>query len=566
MHNARLAERSSFLGQVDVVPRASDHAMRVWCHDVSETGMFLQTTEPFRTGETVSLRFDVDQQEVHVRAAEVVWVRSFEPISLDGKEPGVGLRFISVDPPARAALRRLAHPENVKRDTIVDDVDAKDVGTGHVLPAGRLTLPPLIASFVRQTSGPALFIGPTVAGVEMSPISVAPFTQTPQQISLPPDAPEEQNLTSEARVFHGLPPAPRAVTMGPKRHSQQPNTQPLDVVDDRDVDLFVDWTFRRSLAPQPPPASEEEISQPLFHERFDDDAPLMMNKSVIEEPSILQSVSLVPNDSFTLGSLPLEFEEGALSIRHLPLLDERLMAPAKRASHRRRQLGAAVFLLAGCCAGAFVGVVHHNQQSASPALAQRPPTSILSVPTPAAVATLGPIPSVAPVAAVPAPLPPRSVEAAEAELNLAARALPQLAVAALSAQGKGVARIAKTEKAKTGTAEPEVKHSILASTTKPQALPALIASPGRVEIELPVAGKVMSVFSLSSPSRIVIDLEQARLPTAAIAIDEGGILQLRFGHPKPAVERVVVVVAGADKPSKPTARVKGERLFVTWNR
>ena len=95
MHNARLAERSSFLGQVDVVPRASDHAMRVWCHDVSETGMFLQTTEPFRTGETVSLRFDVDQQEVHVRAAEVVWVRSFEPISLDGKEPGVGLRFIS---------------------------------------------------------------------------------------------------------------------------------------------------------------------------------------------------------------------------------------------------------------------------------------------------------------------------------------------------------------------------------------------------------------------------------------------------------------------------------------
>src|SRR5207244_9839782 len=87
MPNARLAERAPFFAEVDVVAAGLPAPRRVWGTDVSETGMFLQTTQPFRIGDRVSIRFDVAEREVHVRAAEVMWVRPFEPINVDGKLP-----------------------------------------------------------------------------------------------------------------------------------------------------------------------------------------------------------------------------------------------------------------------------------------------------------------------------------------------------------------------------------------------------------------------------------------------------------------------------------------------
>src|SRR4051794_30129796 len=111
MPNARLSERAPFFAEVDVVAAGLPAPRRVWGSDVSETGMFLQTTQPFRIGDRVSLRFDVAEREVHVRAAEVMWVRPFEPINVDGKLPGIGLKFVAVDPPARAALRRFVQPQ-----------------------------------------------------------------------------------------------------------------------------------------------------------------------------------------------------------------------------------------------------------------------------------------------------------------------------------------------------------------------------------------------------------------------------------------------------------------------
>ncbi|MDP2340454.1 MAG: PilZ domain-containing protein [Deltaproteobacteria bacterium] len=530
MHNARLTERASFLGQVDVVPHASDRALRVWGQDVSETGMFLQTTQPFRIGTTVSLRFDVDGHEVHVRAAEIVWVRKFEPICVDGKVPGIGLRFISVDPPARAALRRLAAPQNDNRDTIVDQAAAPGPS---LLPAPRLTLPPLTTSIIEMARGHS---GPVPAAPrritqemqDLSLISLAPFSQPPLAISMPPDEPM---LSSETRVFDGLPASPRAVTMGPQR---QEITQPFTPAprelehDDADVDLFVGWTFRR-LSGLPTEHSEEETHAPAaFHERFDDDAPLMMNKSVIEEPSIIESISLAPDDAFTLGSLPPGFDDGTISIRQLPLLDERAKAPTQIVPRRRSMGTALAFLFAGCCVGAVAGLVHHQTRASAVAAGAAP--MIATMPPAATTTAPDPLPALAPLIV-------KSVELAEAELVIAP---PPPAVA-------------------------EPVKPTLVSTTKPKAPEPLIASPGRLEVDLPDAGKVKSVFALSSPSRVVVDLQDAKLPGKHIDIDEGGVMQLRFGHPKSGIERVVVVVAGGDKPLKPKARVDGDRLVVTWS-
>jgi uncharacterized protein (TIGR02266 family) len=199
MHNARLADRAPFSGQVDLVPHKTANVLRVWGHDVSETGMFLQTTQPFLVGDTVSLRFDVDDNEVHVRAAEVVWVRPFEPVSVDGKLPGIGLRFVSVDPPARAALRRLAKP--------------KSASSTDALPPPKVTLPPLTESIIARAQGiePRGKRAPSKSTLPF--ISLAPFSQLPS-ISLPP---EDDQLSSEARVFDGVPRAPRDVTMAPQQ-------------------------------------------------------------------------------------------------------------------------------------------------------------------------------------------------------------------------------------------------------------------------------------------------------------------------------------------------------------
>lgn len=164
MSNARLSERAPFFAEVDVVAAGIPAPRRVWGTDVSESGMFLQTTQPFRVGDRLSLRFDVDKDEVHVRAAEVMWVRPFEPINVDGKQPGIGLKFVAIDPNARAALRKL--------------------------------------------------IAPTVSDTqpETAAISLAPFSQPPLDISLPEDEPF--CLPDEVRVFKQTRPSP--VTIGPK--------------------------------------------------------------------------------------------------------------------------------------------------------------------------------------------------------------------------------------------------------------------------------------------------------------------------------------------------------------
>jgi hypothetical protein len=380
-------------------------------------------------------------------------------------------------------------------------------------------------------------------------------------------------LSPEARVFDGVPASPRAVTMGPKRAREV--TQPFGAApgpfkpeersiedDDADVDLFVGWTFRR-LSAVPAEHSEEETKAPAaFHERFDDDAPLLMNKSVIEEPSIVESISLVPNDfdwhsgaphgdadassrAFSMGSLPSAFDDGTLSIRQLPLQAERASSPAattKGDGPRRRSMGTAVaFLLAGCCVGAVAGLVHHQVRATT-------------APRVAMVAAVAPVVVVAEPLPALVPLEPSSVAVAEAGLVEApppVEAAPALVPAQVTP---------KTP------ASSSTLSATLSSSKKAKTLEPLIASPGRLEVDLPAAGKVKSVFSLSSPSRVVVDLQDARLPTSKhIDVDEGGVMQLRFGHPKAGIERVVVVVAGGDKPMKPKAKVDGDRLVVTWS-
>ena len=88
--------------------------------------------------------------------------------------------------------------------------------------------------------------------------------------------------------------------------------------------------------------------------------------------------------------------------------------------------------------------------------------------------------------------------------------------------------------------------------------------PGRFSVALPSAGRIARVFALAGPARVVVDLEGATLPREPRAVDEGGVLQVRYGAPSADRQRVVVVLAGQDRPDAVDARLDGDTLVATW--
>jgi uncharacterized protein (TIGR02266 family) len=478
MHNARFAERTPFLGQVDIVPHTGDRALREWAQDVSETGMFVRTRQPFAVGDSVSLRFDHADDEVHIRAAEVIWVRRSDHVG-DGSAPGIGVRFVSVDAAARAALRRLAVRSRPPRDrrSVVEH-------TGDMLAA------------------PA---GPPLSGLGSGVPRLS-------KISLPPDDP---TLSSESRVFDGIPAAPRAVTFGPaaadevRRRaaaSTQPTTAPTSAptsattaaptraaasstqattrpitppttraptaapttasirpaaapVDD---DPFAGWTFRRDDGASGGDADDDaadganaaahgnasDIPTAVaaaamgLNLRFDDDAPGSM---LIENPSILESTTVPPApvtlpprrdddplEGFALGALPpathRAFDDGVIAVRHLPVATVR--RTTERAARRPGGLSlrtAAAFLVAGCCAGALVGLLQRPpDDDALPArpreaAARLPPIAL--PPATTAPATTAPA-TTAPATTAPATTAPATTAPATTATTTATPATP----------------------------------------------------------------------------------------------------------------------------------------------
>ena len=340
MHTARLNHRTPFLGRVDVVPHAGVTSLQAWGQDVSETGMFLQTTQPFAVGDSVSIRFEVDGLEVHVRAATVVWVRRFEPVAVDGKSPGIGLRFVSIDPPARAALRRLTSVKVANEDS--------------VLPAPTMTLPPLSRSIIQAAGGrdlddtqdllpPSSLPRSTGEAISLPPMqfTMPPVTIAPTLVPAASRA-DDVNLTSESRVFAGVPDAPRPITMLPRLRSLPPTkapvmsmttsivqpsavlnshppvnaaiTQPMHSLPPVDaVDVFAGWTFAKVESTAPvasaidedavttPPMAVDAVTAEQLQARFsselqdeldDDSAP---ENATILNPSILEAQTVPPS-------------------------------------------------------------------------------------------------------------------------------------------------------------------------------------------------------------------------------------------------------------------------------
>ncbi|MGC2425207.1 MAG: PilZ domain-containing protein [Nitrospirota bacterium] len=68
-----------------------------YARDVSRSGVFVKIVTPKSPGEVFQVEFTLPRADFTIKCnAEVVWSRSFP--DADNKEPGMGMRFIDLDP------------------------------------------------------------------------------------------------------------------------------------------------------------------------------------------------------------------------------------------------------------------------------------------------------------------------------------------------------------------------------------------------------------------------------------------------------------------------------------
>lgn len=546
-HSARQTDRAPFFAEIDLLAADAVTPRRLWGGDVSEAGMFVQTTHPYRVGDKVALRFDLDDQEVHVRAAEVMWVRPFEPISVDGKMPGVGLRFVTLDPPARAALRRLvrqAAGEHRPGDTTLPDA------ASQAIPHDRL--PSMIAAATHSMLARA-GAADVERAEELRAVTVPPFTDPPRpdqrqasidavlapplfqapavRFSMPPDEP---TLEAEARVFQ----APAAVTLGPKRSSKAPSAPPLGDA----TEPFAGWTFRK--APDVEQAPAESAPPERLGLAFDDQRPGSLLEQTVDDdsgPSELRVPAVLTRDREREPGMLFSprGDEGALSGK--PVAAERRRAPARRPM-RVLPLAAAL-LTSGALVGIGVGVVSKRVERL-PATAVRAEAVVPllqhgSDESPSAVAGAPPPTATSPNAHV---QPVAAVERALTPVDVVAGA---------------IAPPAQRERARAPAAHKE-PPSAAVSTVATNA-----ATPSTSSVEVAVGNaRVLKTFTLTGPNRVVVDLAEATLPGKAAAAHAPGVTRVRFGAPAPGTSRVVVETEQAAR--RATARVVDGRLIISF--
>jgi Tfp pilus assembly protein PilZ len=588
MSNSRLSERAPFVSEVDVLKMGDELPRRMWGKNLSETGVFLQTTATFSPGERVSLRFAIDGADVHVRAAEVVWVKRFEPISVDGVLPGVGIRFLAVDPPTRAAIRTFVHDE--------------------VAPPGPIeesSVPPVR----RENTQPYGFAAPE------------PEQLTPQADSLLSDIPIDslpplEEPSAAPSPFDGW----RFERNEPSLPEQQPPSHELGAtleepaLFDDDDELYLDDIAATAESPLPDfsgpvfATTEEDEENPTVSLRVSKDsevpappedlpsfadslaAPLPLDGAVTDVDLARPELESLPDDepvfASTIGGLELPVKE---SISDAFFEDQ---AGAPQAEPPPAEISEPAYVLRGPR-----GLKRRPSDDADAAIA-RADASVLEIEErlsdepgrrrpwmAAAIVCVGvgigaflgwdqDPPAPAPAASNEVVMPaPRAVAAAERPLKE-------------PAAPSGPATTSPATKKAPATKAPASSRSVAEAKPKPQATPKPKPLPRKAEVTpvntrpAPAAGsgiefgrmavplkggKIVKKFGLTNPSRVVVDLVGAEYPGARNEpIGEKGIAKLRIGRPDTERIRVVIELSRDGAPRNITAVKRGESLVVAW--
>lgn len=100
----RRQQRVDFFSKVKVVDKENNSTQEVFAANVSRGGIFLRSNRPLPRGKQVELEFDLDDGPVKVDVGEVVWNKTFEPVSVDGSLPGMGVQFKDIPDDSRRRI------------------------------------------------------------------------------------------------------------------------------------------------------------------------------------------------------------------------------------------------------------------------------------------------------------------------------------------------------------------------------------------------------------------------------------------------------------------------------
>ena len=86
--------------------RNSDNFLFAYISDLSETGIFIRTNTPELPGTQLNLRFmpDDGNRQLLQLEGEVIWVNELRPENPDNINPGMGVKFVGLDPDSRHRL------------------------------------------------------------------------------------------------------------------------------------------------------------------------------------------------------------------------------------------------------------------------------------------------------------------------------------------------------------------------------------------------------------------------------------------------------------------------------
>ncbi len=102
--------RIPFLNQVWLRSPAAARPIQSSAGNLSETGIFVQTSDPPEVDSLLKLQFQMTPTSQIIEVmAKVVWIKPFEPINVDGLLPGVGLHFVELTESDRTEIRDFIH-------------------------------------------------------------------------------------------------------------------------------------------------------------------------------------------------------------------------------------------------------------------------------------------------------------------------------------------------------------------------------------------------------------------------------------------------------------------------
>jgi type IV pilus assembly protein PilZ len=105
------SERRQFervLVDLEVDYRADDTFLFAYITDISAMGIFVQTQSPEPIGTRLNLRFNVPgQRDPFELEGEVLWINPYRPGDRENLNPGMGIRFLDLEPAERERLTEL---------------------------------------------------------------------------------------------------------------------------------------------------------------------------------------------------------------------------------------------------------------------------------------------------------------------------------------------------------------------------------------------------------------------------------------------------------------------------